>query len=269
MRRRVVGVVGVLLLVVGFAEWQVQVVRTDYQEGRLSSTGSVRVVAPYLSMRQRLFADPGLVIATAFQLSRQPGHQDFVSSMRQAGHGFELFKSVFADPGTQSEWRNEASFQALTLLVRMPWDDELAREASGLSMHLREALARDATATPDERRMVEELQELVVMRHEGMPAVRKGLTDRPLDERDGWQKDLQELRLGLASCLKSPDPELKAAWSALERGFGRNWLHREWILGWDAGLLQTVQAARISADCMRLTTRVASMAQVASISPSR
>jgi hypothetical protein len=259
----------VLLLAVGFAEWQVQVVRTDYQEGRLSGTGSVRVVAPYLFVRQRLFADPGLVIATAFQLSRQPGHQDFVSSMRQAGHGFELLKSVFADPGTQSEWKNEAVFQALTLLVRMPWDDELKKEASGLSMYLREELARNVTGTAEERRMVEELQELVVMRQEGMPALRKGLTARPLDERDGWQIGLHELRLGLASCLKFPDPELDAAWSALERGFGRNWLQREWISGWDAGLLQTVQAARTSADCMRLTTRVASMAQVASISPSQ
>lgn len=269
MRRRVVAVVCVLLFLAGFAEWQVQVVRADYQEGRLSSTGSTRVIAPYSSARQQLFADPGLVIATAFQLSRQPGQQDFVSSMRQASHGFELLKGVFADPGTQSDWRNEAAFQALTLLVRMPWNDELVREASGLSMHLREALARDATATPDERRMVEELQELVAMRQGGLSAMRKSAIARALDERDGWQKGLQELRLGLASCLKSPDPELDAAWSALERGFGRNWLHREWVSGWDAGLLQTVQAAQTSADCKRLATRVATMAQVASISPSR
>ena len=267
MRRVVLGAIGALLIVGGLAEWRVHALRADYQEVRLSSASSVRMLSLYLPARQKLIADPGLAIATAFQISRQPGPKDYVSSMRQAGIGFGLLRQVFLDPDSQSEWKNDAAFQALTLLVRMPWDDKLVREASGLSMHLREALARDATATPDERRMVEELQELVTMRQEGVSALRKSVTAKPLGERDGWQMGLHDLRLGLAGCLKFPEPELDVAWSAIERGFGRNWLQREWISGWDAGLLQTVQAAQTSADCKRLATRIATMAQVASTSP--
>lgn len=265
MRRVVFAVLCALVLLVGFTEWQVRGVRTDYQDGRLSGANSVRLISLYLPARQLLFADPGLAIAAAFQLSRQPGPQDFVSSMRQAGEGFALLKSVFANPGTQSKWRNEAAFQALTLLVRMPWDDELKKEASGLSVHLREALARDTAASHDERQLIAELQELVAMRQEGRSSMRSLLTTAPLDERDAWRMGLHELRLGFASCLKYPDPTLDAAWSALERGFGQNWLRREWHLGWDAGLLQTVQASEASVDCKRLAARGASMSNAASL----
>lgn len=269
MRRLAFAVVSALLFLVGFAEWQVRVVRAEYQEGRLSAAHSVRATALYLPARQLLFVDPGLVIATAFQLSRQPGPKDFVSSMRQAGQGLGLLRRVFLDPMTQSEWRNEAAFQALTLLVRMPWDSELARYASGLSMHLREALSRDNSATSDERLMIEELQELLAMRQTGMSAMESRQTAAPLDELGAWHIGLHELRLGFASCLKNPDPKLDAAWSALAIGFGQNWLRREWFWGWDAGLLQTVQASRTSADCERLAARAASMASMVSTAPDR
>jgi hypothetical protein len=257
---------GLLVLVVGFSEWQLRTLRADYSHGRLSSDGAIRITELYLPTRERLFHDPGAVIATAFQVARLPGERDFVASMRQAGIGFGMLRRIFFDPATGLEWKNEAAFEALTLLVRMPWDEDLSKEASRLAVHLQDTLAQTPSATRDEQLMIEELLDLVAIRHgtHTKPAV---VIFTSLEgKHETWQVGLHTVRLGLASCLATPEPALDAAWAALGRGFGQGWLRREWTSSWDSGLLQTVQASRISADCQSLAARVQSMAAVGSLS---
>lgn len=267
MRRIVLAAVGVLLLMVGLAEWQLCVLRADYQEGKVSGEVSVRPVALYLPFRQLFFSSSGGRIATAFHVARQPEAQDFVSSMRQAGLGFGMLRGVFLDPRAQMKWKNEAALEALTILVRMPWDEALSKEAFVLSAHLRNTLLHDASATLDEVRMIEDLLDLVTVRQGSGLVVGVHLNTVPTDERGAWRMGLQAVRLGLASCLNKAEQPLDAAWGALQSGFGQNWLYREWIAGWDSGLLQTVRTTRASADCQRLAARVLSMAVVAARSP--
>jgi hypothetical protein len=219
-----------------------------------------------LPPRERLFHDPGAVIATAFHVARLPVEQDFVTSMRQAGMGFGMLRRIFLDPAAGQEWKNEAAFEALTLLVRMPWDEDLSKEASRFAVHLQDTLAQTQPATRDEQLMIDELLDLEAIRHGTYKKSAVALFTSPESERETWQVGLHTVRLGLASCLATPEPALDAAWAALGRGFGQGWFRREWTSGWDSGLLQTVQASRISTDCQRLAARVQSMAAVASLS---
>lgn len=213
--------------------------------------------------RQLLLTDPVAAIATAFHVARQPGAQDFPAAMRQAGLGLGMLRDIFLDSEVSIEWKNEAAFEALTLLVRMPWDDALAREALQLSVHLQTALLQEPSATLDEAQIVKDLLSLVAAR-QGRVVVPGVHSDTvPADEQDAWRRELQSVCLGLARCVQTPEPSLEAAWTALDRGFGQNWLRQAWVAGWDSGLLQTIQAAHVSADCQRLAARFSSMAAVA------
>lgn len=266
MLRIGVFLLGLLVLVVGFSEWQLRMLRADYSQGRLSDDGAVRIIKLYLPPRERLFHDPGSVIAAAFHVARLPGERDFVASMRQAGIGFGMLRRIFFDPSTGFEWKNEAAFEALTLLVRMPWDEDLSKEASLFAVHLQDTLAQTQSTTRDEQLMIEELLDLVARRHGTYTKSAVVTFTSPEGTHETWRVGLHTVRLGLASCLATPEPALDAAWAALGRGFGQGWLRREWTSSWDSGLLQTVQASRISTDCRRLAARVQSMAAVASLS---
>nr|WP_315473871.1 hypothetical protein [uncultured Rhodoferax sp.] len=267
MRRIVFSSLCLLLFFVGLAEWQLGVLRADYRQGQVSGNASIRLGTLYLPVRQRLFSDPGAQIAVAFRVVRQSESQDFVFTMRQAGIGLGMLLEVFRDSDVNTEYQNEAAFEALILLTRMPWDEDFSQEASRLSAHLRGALSQNASATLDERQMIEEVLELVAVRQGAgrVPAVPPNTVST--DERKAWEMGLQAVRLGLASCLKTPEPPLNAAWAALERGFGQNWLRREWVAGWDAGLQQALHASRASADCQRLAARLSSMAIAVDRSP--
>lgn len=263
MRRICLAVICLLFLGVGFAEWQLRVLRADYQQGQVGGRAAVRVAAWYLPARQLFLTDPGAAIATAFHVARQPGAQDFPAAMRQAVLGLGMLRDIFLDSKVSMEWKNEAAFEALTLLVRMPWDDALAREALQLSVHLQTALLQEPSATLDEAQMVKDLLSLVAAR-QGRVVVPGVHSDTvPADEQDAWRRGLQSVRLGLARCVQIPEPSLAAAWAALDRGFGQNWLRQAWVAGWDSGLLQTIQAAHVSADCQRLAARFSFMAAVA------
>jgi hypothetical protein len=262
VRRIVFSSLFLLLFVVGLAEWQLGVLRADYQQGKVSGNASVRLGSLYVPVRQRLFSDPGAQIAAAFQVVRQSESQDFVSTMRQAGMGLGMLLEVFRGSDVNTEYRNEAAFEALILLARMPWDEDFSQEASRLSAHLRDALSQNSSATRDERQMIEEVLELVAVWQGTSRAPAVSSVTLPTDERKAWQVGLQVVRLALVSCLKTTEPPLDAAWAALDRGFGQNWLRREWVAGWDAGLQQTLHASRASADCQRLAARLSSMAVV-------
>jgi len=264
VRRICLAATCLIFLGVGFAEWQLRVLRADYQQGQVGGRAAVRVAAWYLPARQLLLTDPGAAIATAFHVARQqPSAQDFPAAMRQAGLGFGMLRDIFLDSKVSMEWKNEAAFEALTLLVRMPWDDTLAREASQLSMHLQTALLQEPSAMLDEAQMVKDLLSLVAARQGNVVVPGVGSDTVPADEQDAWRRELQSVRLGLARCVQAPEPSLEAAWTALDRGFGQNWLRQEWVAGWDSGLLQTIQATHVSADCQRLAARFSSMAAVA------
>lgn len=267
MRRICWAAACLIFLGVGFAEWQLRVLRADYQQGKVGSLAAVRVTVWYLPARQLLLADPGVAIATAFHVARQPGAQDFPAAMRQAGLGLGMLRDIFLDSKVSIEWKNEAAFEGLTLLVRMPWDDALAREALQLSVHLQTALLQESSATLDEAQMVKDLLSLVAARQGRVvvPGVHRDTVST--DEQDAWRMGLQSVRLGLARCVQAPEPSLEAAWIALDRGFGQNWLRQSWVAGWDSGLLQTIQSTHVSAGCQRLAARFSSMAAVAARPP--
>lgn len=252
--------VGIAILLIG-CESNLRLVKRDFRDSRVAGAFASSVAYQYLQLRRILTKSDleGSSIAVAFHVARQPA-PTYLKRMELGGFSLSILKPiVFNIDIKNNPFKVQAAYEALVLLNGMPLDADLFQLGDQLSNVLVSAIRQqESQSDPEEVFAAKEVLSMYVARKLGEAKLLEGMLLVP-GQNTQWRNDLATVRVVLAACAQRVIEVPAPAWSALVRGFGPKWLHREGAVGWDAALIGTVQASNTSEDCKKLAIRFESM----------
>ena len=236
-------------------------ISNDYfLRGKISEGKKVDIAFECVSIFMNLgLISDNKIIAVAASYARNYD-DNFISNMRRGGKSVRMLLSIARKK--ENSHAIQASYEALSILIRMPLDAELAQTVNDLAQKLTVAITSKAgTPSTMEKFQVTEVLAMFAARSRAEQALRvitelnppQGVNDSK------WLIKLALMRIGFSSCIQSDSDFPKNFQSDLYAEYSKEWIKNEARFGWDVPFMDVVIRTSKSPTCIESAGKFKSM----------